>query len=177
MYEFKYALNDEDYLDYNLYFYYNTKFGKRVTRMGYLLFPLITVAVTVVYWIADKNVNTLITNVIMFSIFNILYFSFFKKFFKRGLKRNLKKQKKYGKLPYSQNGVIRFYDDKIVDTSERSETSSLYSTVENIGITDNMIYIFIDTQVAYMIPVNSFENEKQKLEFLEFLNSKVKIEK
>jgi AMMECR1 domain-containing protein len=50
-----------------------------------------------------------------------------------------------------------------------------YTLIEKIAVTEKAIYIYFSSVQAYILPVTAFAEEKSKLEFLEFINSKVNI--
>ena len=56
-----------------------------------------------------------------------------------------------------------------------AETKIKYTAMERIEINKNAIYIYFNSIQACIIPFSVFESEKQKSEFIEFINNKVKI--
>ena len=89
------------------------------------------------------------------------------------LKQQLKLMKKQGKLGYSPEAVMEFYDDYFVETTPENKTEQKYTSVESIFAVDGrFIYIFVNSIMAYIIPRTAFESSEQYGEFLSFLEAK-----
>ena len=85
------------------------------------------------------------------------------------------KMKKEGRLPYSNEAILKFDDEKIHEIAPNTENITKYSLIEKIAVTEKAIYIYISSVQAYILPVTAFSAEIEKLKFLEFINMKVDI--
>lgn len=89
------------------------------------------------------------------------------------LRQQLKSMKKQGKLGYSPEAVMEFYDDYFVETTPDNKTEQKYTSVENVFAVDGKyVYIFINNLMAYIIPRSSFESVGQYNDFLSFLEAR-----
>ena len=84
--------------------------------------------------------------------------------------------KKSGKMGYSPNAVMEFYDEIFVETTPENRTEQSYSAVERVSVVeDRTIYIHINNVMAYILPVTAFESKEQYDSFLSFIRTKCAI--
>ncbi|MBR5307510.1 MAG: YcxB family protein [Clostridia bacterium] len=84
--------------------------------------------------------------------------------------------KKHGKLPYTAESTVEFYDDKFISRSENKTTEMPYTEVENVcDNTNHAIYIYTDVQTATIIPYKCFRDDSEREDFLNFIKQKVNI--
>ncbi len=107
------------------------------------------------------------------TIFSILWIGYNKKMILKSMKNRMIQLKKEGRLPYSNEAILKFDDEKIHEITPNTENVTKYSLVEKIVVTDNAIYIYFSSIQAYILPVTAFSEEMEKLKFLEFINMKV----
>ena len=78
-------------------------------------------------------------------------------------------------MGYSPVSDMEFYDESFIETTPENKTEQKYSAIERISvITDKVIYIHINTVMAYILPIYCFESKEQYAEFLEFIKTKCK---
>lgn len=83
--------------------------------------------------------------------------------------------KREGRLPYSNQAIFKFDNEKMQEITPNSESVIKYSLVEKIAVTENAIYIYISSVQAYILPVTAFTDEMEKVKFLEFIKMKSDI--
>jgi hypothetical protein len=89
--------------------------------------------------------------------------------------KRIKKMKKDGRLPYSNEAILKFDNESIHEITPNSECKTKYSLIEKIAVTEKAIYIYFSSVQAYILPVSAFTEEEGESEFLAFINSKVNI--
>jgi hypothetical protein len=89
------------------------------------------------------------------------------------LKLNIWIMKKSGKLPFSKNVSLSFYDGHFDQVTETAETKTKYSAIERVSEGKAAVYIYIGAIQAFIIPLAAFESESQKAEFMAFLRGKM----
>lgn len=90
------------------------------------------------------------------------------------LKARMKKMKKTGKLLYSPQATIEFYDDRFVEMTDENKTENKYTAIDRVSILkrEGTVYIHMNALVSHIIPKSSFENDGQFNEFAEFVKTK-----
>lgn len=172
---FKFYINitEEDYLDFNKFQTIKSPYAKKqITklRIGLLavMLALVILHVTSYGFTVETFVGLapLLVILLLFIILAPIGMTF-------TLKASIKTLKKQGKMAYSPSSVMEFYEDIFIETTSTNKTEQKYSSVERVSIVDNkMIYIHINNVSAYLLPIASFESEKQYEEFLTFIKAK-----
>jgi hypothetical protein len=175
MFEFKISLNDDDFILFNQYHFLNSTLGKRTLLTLRFIIPFICFILVVIFFIAGSDLLFTIIEAILLTISSILWVSDSKKLILNSIKIRIKKLKKEGRLPYSNEGILKFDDESIHEITPSTENKTNYSLIEKIALTEKAIYIYFSSVQAYILPVTVFSEETEKLKFLEFINSKVDI--
>ena len=84
------------------------------------------------------------------------------------LKLHLKSEK-----PSLQKSAIQFYEEFIFSVDEKSEEKIKYTALTKLDIDKNAVYVYIDSNKAYIIPLRYFENQEHINAFCAFINSKL----
>ena len=169
MFEFKVSLDDVDYLRFNQYHLLNSPIGKKYLMSFRFIVPLICYVVFVIFFIKDSDFQILL---IIMTVISILWVSFSKIIILKFMTIGIKKMKKEGRLPYSNEAILKFDDEYIHETTPNTENKTKYSLIEKIAVTEKAIYIYFSSVQAYILPVNAFSEEMERLKFLEFINLK-----
>ena len=123
--------------------------------------------------ISDELSLESIISVIPMVILLALCQVFLKKFLEWSLKTHIKTQKKKGRMPFSSEAVMEFYEDSFVETTTYSKTENKYTMIERISVVDNkMIYIHVNNVMSYMLPLSSFMSKEQYDSFFDFIKTK-----
>lgn len=107
----------------------------------------------VVIFIINFDFQLLLIEAIFMTILSILWICYSKKFILKSMKKGLKKMKKEGRLPYSNEAIVKFDDESIHEISLNTESKTKYSLVEKIAVTEKAIYIYFSSVQAYILPV------------------------
>lgn len=172
MFEFKITLDDGDYLLFNQYHLLNSPVGKKNLMTFKMIIPFICFMFVAVIFIVNPDFQLLLIEAILMTILSILWICYSKKIVLKSMEKNLKKLKKEGRLPYSNEAIIKFDDESIHEISPNTENKTKYSLVEKIVVTEKAIYIYFSSLQAYILPVTAFSEDVKKQQFLKFINSK-----
>ncbi len=175
MFEFKITLDDNDYLLFNQYHLFNSPIGKKTLMSFRFIVPLICFMFVVIFYIADSDPQLILIEAILMTIISILWIVYIKKIFLNTMKKSIKKMKKDGRLPYSNEAILKFDEESIHEITPNTENKTKYSLIEKIAVTEKAIYIYFSSLQAYILPVTAFSEEMEKQEFLEFINRKADI--
>lgn len=172
-YQFNVTMTDQDYLDYNTFWMLRSPYGKKQMKSFRIAITVFFVIASLVFLIIDGLsivfVFGLIPLVIVFFLIQIL----FPIFFSWALRWQIKSLKKSGKMGYSPESTIEFYEDRLVETAPDNKTELKYSAVERISVVDHkMIYIHVNNIMSYILPISCFESVEQYDSFLEFIRTK-----
>ena len=170
-------MTDRDYLEFNKFHLLKSDYGRK-SDLGIRIFlAVFLVAVCVgVLFLGDFSRDSFL-EILPLIILLIVLEASYTKLTEVWLKYYIGKLKKKGKMAFSSSSVLEFSEDAIVETTETEKTEQKYSAVEKIYINGGkIIYIFVNNIRAYLIPVSTFENEKQYNDFLQFLKEKTSLE-
>ncbi len=175
MFEFKINLDDEDYLLFNQYHLLNSPSGKKSLMSFRFIIPFFCFMIIVIFCIAGSDFELILIEAIVLTILSILWIGFSKKKLLKSMNKRIIKMKKEGRLPYSNEAILKFDDEKIHEITPNTENITKYLLIEKIAVTEKAIYIYFSSIQAYTLPVTAFFDEMEKLKFLEFINMKVNI--
>ncbi|MDD6145629.1 MAG: YcxB family protein [Oscillospiraceae bacterium] len=172
-FEFHVSLNDQDYLDYNIFCMMQSHNGKKQLKTFQILFTIIAaIVIFMLLFVDDLSQEAVLTNMVVV-ILSLLVVIFLPKIFTTSLKRSIKSMKKSGKLAYEPESTLQFSEDSFIDISLDSKSEIKYSAIERISIVDNKtIYLHINSVQASILPLSCFESEEQYRAFYEFIKTK-----
>ncbi len=173
--KFKFNINitQEDYIEFNKAIISETPMGKKLSKIEKIFFAtLFCVLILIVLTkndFSDKGFSMAFCLIIAFVI--VLFLT--KPINNIANKISVKSLTKIkGKLPYSENSVLEFYDDVFVEITDDNKNEIKYSAIENVFVNENLVVLFINSAQAYILPIRSFESNEQKNSLVEFLNGK-----
>ena len=88
--------------------------------------------------------------------------------------KSIKTQKKDGKLPFSENTVVEFTDDEVIEESKMGISRVKYDKIERLCICDTVMYLYVNSQQAIILPYSQIGNEKDRI--IALLKEKSNIE-
>lgn len=170
MFRFDINLTDQDYYKFNLFHGFESKYLKRIV-LG------LQIAIAVLYlWVC---VSTVIRNGIKPSTFvglipsvilGVLFIALVRPFYKLVVKMFIKSKKNL----YSPVSTMEFSEEYAVETTPNSEMKYKYSALDTAYfVREEVVYIYINIQQAFLIPRASFESQEQWDGFLEFIKTKM----
>lgn len=172
-FQFKVNLSDKDYLDYNMFWMIKSPYGKKqILTFRVTLAILLGVFIFITLYGGGFTAESFIGAIPMLIVL-LVFELFLTRFFKWTFKWQIKSLKKSGKMGYSPESVIEFYDDVFVEKTSENKTEQKYSAIERISIVDKRkIYIHINNVMAYILPLSCFESKEQYDSFFEFISLK-----
>ena len=172
-FQFNVNVNDQDYLDYNTFWMIRSPYGKKQIKIFRITITVLFAIFMLISLLSGGFSLESILGVIPIIIVLSLVQIFLTKFFSWSLKGQIKVLKKSGKMGYSPEAVIEFYEESFVETTPENKTEHKYSAIERISVVDNkMIYIHVNNVMSYMLPLSSFESKEQYDSFFEFIKTK-----
>lgn len=172
MFEFKINLNDDDYLFFNQYHFENSPGGRKALMSFRLVVPCISFMFICMFIVLELGLGLILLEASLLAVLSVFWIVYSKKLILKSMRNGIKKMKKSGKLPYSDEALMKFDDEHIYETTSDSESKREYSSLEKISVTDKAVYIFFSSVQAYILPMSVFSDEAQKHKFLEFISVK-----
>lgn len=175
-YQFHIQLNDQDYLEFNKFIMYRSAYGKKqIARLRILVSVIFLAGMLVTLAMGDTPFHFLFA-IIEWAVLLVGFQLCLKPFYNVILKSNIKRMRKTGKMPYSSESTIEFYDDYLVEADGETKTERKYSSVERVSIIEGeRVYFHINNIIAYIIPYTAFESAEQYREFREFVKKKFPV--
>lgn len=172
-FQFSVNVNDQDYLDYNTFWTIRSPYGRKQIKIFRITITVIfAIFILISLFSGGFSIESflgLIPIFIVLCLFQILL----TRFFVWSLKGQIKALKESGKMGYSPESIIQFYEDKFVEITSENKTEQKYIAIERISIVDNkMIYIHVNNVMSYMLPMSCFESKEQYEEFYEFIKTR-----
>ena len=177
MFIFNYNLNEQDYIRFNYYVYYNDKSAKETYNIFKFKLPVAIWILFTVYFVLYGNLKMFAIITISYLIFWLIFMFFlgftFEKYIKKIVKITVENAKKNGTLPHDTINKVNFNENEIIEELPNKKNILKYEVIEKIDINDNYYYIFLNSIGAIIIPKNVIKTNKEKEEFYNFLCKKV----
>lgn len=163
--ELNYKLNEEDYLDFNLFHAKNSPAVQKQVTMQRIFVPVLYIVLAILASIfLDMPFLILF---IPFLIIGILWSIFYPAYFYRLIKRNATKMMREGK----NEGVLGahkmiFTEDGLREISPKGELSISWSGIENFGEGPSGFYLYNSGLSALIIPKKELGNSEEVGGFL-----------
>lgn len=174
--KFNITMTEKDFIEFNITHLKISKVGKRMTSIMWLISIMVIAVCGVVFFTTAKSdgspiyIPIILTSFVAISMLVYMLF-FYKKSIKRSVVKTIKTQKKDGKLPFSENSVVEFTDDEVIEETQMSVSRVKYENLERICICDTAMYLYINSQQAIILPFNQLGDDKEKV--IAFLKEKV----
>lgn len=172
-FRFNVNIDDRDYSDYNKFWLIRSPYGKKqIKTFRITIAVLCAIFILISLFCGGFSLESILA-IIPLIIILLLAQIFLTGFLSWALKAQIKALKKSGKMGYSPESVIEFYEECFVETTPENKTEHKYSAIERISVVDNkMIYIHVNNVMSYMLPISCFETKEQYNSFFEFIKTK-----
>ena len=175
-YKFDVNLTDKDYTDFNIFWMLKSPYGKKQMLKSRLILSVIFILAVLYVLITGEGILENFVFIGLMVVMLALFQLFMSRFFAFSLKNQFKTLKKSGKMAYSPESTMEFYDDIFVEYTEENKNEHKYTTIERISLVgDKIIYIHINNVMAYLIPISSFNSEEELRSFIDFIKTKAPI--
>lgn len=174
LYLFHIRLTEKDYYAFNLFHMLRSPYGKPSVRMVRIILAVLTVLVVglELYPFTDPTqILSAVLYLIGISLLQLLVHPFFILI----LKLNIRQMKKAGKLPYSSESTMEFYDATFKEITPGQSSELTYDKLERISVVRGQaIYMHLNNLGGYIIPENCFPTPADAENFIQFLKTKCK---
>ena len=172
-FKFNVHLTDADYLDYNVFGTIKSPYGRKQMRTFRILIAAGVLLFSLFILIWDRFTLAAFISAsaqwVLLSVIELLMNPFFAWI----LKSHIKSLKKHGKMGYSPDSELEFFEDYFVETTPENKTEQKYSAVERISVIGNkFVYIHINNLMAYILPMASFASSEEYERFMGFMRTK-----
>lgn len=136
----------------------------------YKIFSYFILLVAVLFFIATLIAKDFTNAIVFLVLIIVLYFAYFQSP-KITRKRHLKKLKDSGFL--NEERIVTLEDKQISLHSESRKLSHEYSNIEKISVLDGyFVIVGFKYEDSFIIPSSAFENENQKIAFINTIKLK-----
>lgn len=181
MFIFNYNLNEQDYIRFNYYVYYNDKSTKETYNIFKFKLPVAIWILFTIYFVLSGNLKMFAIITISYLIFWLIFMFFlgftFEKYIKKIVKITVENAKKNGTLPYDTINKVNFNENEIIEELPNKKNILKYEVIEKIIISNDYYYIFLNSIEAIIIPNTAVKTKKEKEKFYDFLCQKVSSDK
>lgn len=181
MFIFNYNLNEQDYIRFNYYVYYNDKSAKETYNIFKFKLPVAIWILFTIYFVLYGNLKMFAIITISYLIFWLIFMFFlgftFEKYIKKIVKITVENAKKNGTLPYDTINKVNFNEKEIIEELPNKKNILKYEVIEKIIISNDYYYIFLNSIEAIIIPNTAVKTKKEKEKFYDFLCQKVGSDK
>lgn len=181
MFIFNYNLNEQDYIRFNYYVYYNDKSAKETYNIFKFKLPVAIWILFTIYFVLYGNLKMFAIITISYLIFWLIFMFFlgftFEKYIKKIVKITVENAKKNGTLPYDTINKVNFNENEIIEEPPNKKNILKYEVIEKIIISNDYYYIFLNSIEAIIIPNTAVKTKKEKEKFYDFLCQKVGSDK
>ena len=172
---FKFDVNvtENDYIEFNEFVLVKSPHLKRIMLLLRILFAVLFIWLIVIA-LSDIGFNLigilagglfLAMGVIVQIFLGPIYMFFFRS--------SIKSIRRSGKLPYEEKSDMEFYDEHLLACSPSSKVEQKYSSIEKIVVVDGrVIYLFISSAQAYLLPARTFDGREQFENFTAFIKER-----
>lgn len=175
-FRFDVKTTDEDYLKFNKFIFFRAPYGRKIITRYRIFIAICVGIICAVSLIGNDFSRESLTGIIAYALVLIMFEFLIVPVYGFVMKKQIKMLKRTGKLPYSPEAVLEFYDDKFVEITESCRTEQNYNSVERISIVgDEVIYIHVDTMRGYVLPRCCLGSDTEYNDFVEFLRSKCAV--
>lgn len=172
-YQFQISLTEDDYLQFNKFYMFQSPYGRRKSYRGASIAGVIFLVIAFLLTLLKGFTTRTVVEAIPVLLIALLLL-FYKRYLILLLKAQIKSQKKNGKIAFSPLATMEFYEDHLVETTEENRTEQKYIAVERISVVENRyVYLHTNSIMAYIIPMASFASREEYDGFLTFAKESI----
>lgn len=167
-------LNEEDYVEFNLYHADNSpKFKKNLFIQRFVVSALFLLVPIMMKLAFDRPYATTVP---MFGIIWLIWVAFFKKGYKQTLKsrivKNIQAAEEKGQTITGEY-ILQETSDGVILKNKSGEIKIKWEAIGMIGEDDERLYLYISDEMAYIVPKRAFADSKELEEFKSKVKSKM----
>ncbi len=171
IYKFDVFLDDKDYYEYNKFHLLHSPYGKRYRKLISIMFAVFAFIVALMLAIVESVIVALISAVpmLLLGAVMVLVFPYLVLLI---LKIQISLTKNSPNKRYLPKSTIEFAEESFTELTEIGSTETKYFVIERISVTEQAIYMHMNSVTAYILPTSLFESDETLDEFIDFLKTK-----
>jgi hypothetical protein len=172
-FKFNVHLTDADYLDYNVFWAIKSPYGKKQMRTFRILIAAAILLFSLFILVRDRFSSDAFFSASAQWFLLAIIEAFLTPFYVWILKNQIKSLKKHGKMGYSPDSEMEFFEDRFTETTPENKTEQKYSAVERISVIGGKyVYIHVNNLMAYILPMSCFASSEEFERFMRFMCAK-----
>lgn len=172
-FKFHFSLSEQDYIDFNMFHTFASKTGKKQYQRIRWLTAGIFLLTGFFYLLLYGFNSDGLTYLCVFALAAVFAFLIAKPSLRASVKRQVKFLKKQGKLPFSSEASMTFTENCFTEQTDTNKSEYSYSILCDVYlVNDRMLYLYMDTVRAFLLPVAAFKSKAQFDSFMEFIRGK-----
>lgn len=165
-------LNEDDYVEFNLYHADNSpKFKRNLFIQRFLVSAIFLLVPIFMKLFFGRPFSTTLP---MFGIIWLIWVIFFNKGFKRTLKsrilKNIRAAEEKGQTITGEY-TLQETSDGLILKNKSGEVKIKWKAIGILGEDEERLYLYISTEMAYIVPKRAFADEAELAEFKEKVES------
>ena len=175
-YELQIHMTEGDFAAFNVFHTTRSVYGKQMTRRLKLLVGGMFALAAAMYFLLKGINEESVLYAVLLAVVGGLFIWRYDKIFGKAMAKTLKRMKKTGKMPYSPDTRIEFYDDRVVEITNEHRTELYRPTVERLCLVkDQAWYLYLNNSSAMVLPVEQIKAQTDIGEFYRFLEGKCPV--
>lgn len=170
--ELNYTIQEQDFIDYNLYFIdHDVLTQKTIRRMQLLLAGLVLVGGMALMYCFD-SLNTL--SVIVYAVFAVGAYFYAPWAFRQRAKKNVRLTIKRAMNKHICGAKTLTADpDGVSLTGEGEESRYTYDAFKRVTAAPNQVYLYLDDLSALIVPNSAFSDQTHKEQFIRTVETRI----
>lgn len=170
--KYEYELTRDDYIEFNLFHIYNSKTNIKSLRFIRFAPPILFLIIPFVFRLYSELDLAFGVSLVVFVAIALLWLILFPKKYKKRLIKSVTKMLDEGKNDgFLGVRTFEISDEGIFQVRSSGESKNNWSIVERLAITDDYIYIYTASIMAYIVPTRVFGNDQEKEAFLDIIRT------
>ena len=175
-YELQTHMTEGDFAAFNVFHTTRSVYGKQMTRRLKLLVGGMFALAAAMYFLLKGINEESVLYAVLLAVVGGLFIWRYDKVFGKAMAKTLKRMKKTGKMPYSPDSRIEFYDDRVVEITDERRTELYWPTVERLCLVKGQAwYLYLNNSSAMVLPVEQIKAQTDIGEFYRFLEGKCPV--
>lgn len=175
-YELQIYMTEGDFAAFNVFHTTRSVYGKQMTRRLKLLVGGMFALAAAMYFLLKGINEESVLYAVLLAVVGGLFIWRYDKIFGKAMGKTLKRMKKTGKMPYSTDSRIEFYDDRVVEITDERRTELYWPTVERLCLVKGQAwYLYLNNSSALVLPVEQIKAQTDIGEFYRFLEGKCPV--
>ena len=173
-YEYEFDLTRQDYIEFNIFHIFNSKSNLRTMWFVRISTLLLCLVIPFIFRIIVPSQTAFLITLVVLSALGIIEFINFPKQYKKRLSKSVNKMLDEGNNDnFLGTRTLTLSDQGIVKVIKDGTTTNLWSSVERLAVTDNYIFIYVSSIMAYIIPSRIFSDTSDKQTFINLVEKNI----